>query len=156
MTQTIDILGIRNLLPIFNNENNKDENIAFTTDLPNVDVTAYAADYQLGPDATYQQYYDWALEKRRKEAWQKAQLVRAGFAPLTSKAADSAIIEGNQLVENEITGLFQPCIGNKPVFYPCRRSYHRRLVMSIKIYAYPLYPYITHATELYKKCKFTP
>ena len=72
MDDILKILGIENTFPFIFNQSNQDENIAFTTDLPNVDVTAYAADYQLGPDATYQQYYDWALEKRRKEAWQKA------------------------------------------------------------------------------------
>lgn len=97
MDDILKILGIENTFPFIFNQSNQDENIAFTTDLPNVDVTAYAADYQLGPDATYKQYYDWALEKRRKEAWQKAQLVRAGFAPLTTKASDSEIFEGEEL-----------------------------------------------------------
>ncbi|MDE6409644.1 MAG: hypothetical protein K2K81_05300 [Muribaculaceae bacterium] len=93
----IDFLGLKELIPLFNNENNKDENIAYTTDLPNVDITAFAADSQLGPNANFQQYYDWSLKKKRKEAWQKAQFVRAGFAPLKTKAADTGIIEGDSL-----------------------------------------------------------
>lgn len=88
-TNMIELLGIKNILPLFFNQGNQDENIVFTTDLPNVDITAYASDYQLGPNATAQQYKEWSLEKARKNAWQKAQLTRAGFAPLTTQATDS-------------------------------------------------------------------
>lgn len=99
MANIIDILGIRDILPLFYNQNKEDESIAYTSDLPNVDITAFASDYQLGPNANFQQYYDWALSNKRKEAWEKAQLVRAGFAPLKSKASDSGIIEGDELRE---------------------------------------------------------
>lgn len=97
MDNILKFLGIENMFPFIFNQSNQDENIAYTSDLPNVDVTAFAADYQLGSDADFNQYKEWALEKKRKEAWEKAQLVRAGFAPLTTKASDSDIFQGDDL-----------------------------------------------------------
>lgn len=58
---------------------------------------AYASDSQLGKNASYEQYHEWYLGKLRREAFEKAQYARAGFAPLTTPASDSAIIEGDSL-----------------------------------------------------------
>ena len=99
MSNLQSTLGITDIFSLLFNQENQDENITYTINLHNIDVKAYASDYQLGPNANFQQYKEWALEKERKEAWQKAKLTRAGFSPLTTKADDSMIIIGDDLVK---------------------------------------------------------
>lgn len=71
--------------------------IEYVTPLQEVEVIGYASDSQLGKNADYSQYHDWYLDKLREEAHEKAQYARVGFAPLTTPASDSAIIDGDSL-----------------------------------------------------------
>ncbi len=71
--------------------------IEYLTPLQEVNVEAFASDYQLGQNADYNQYRDWYLGNLRKQALEKAQYARAGVAPLTSEADDTDIIEGDEL-----------------------------------------------------------
>ena len=71
--------------------------IEYITPLPEMIVEAFSSDRDLGPTASYDQYHEWYLNNLRTQATHKAQYARAGFAPLTTKASDSAIIEGEYL-----------------------------------------------------------
>ncbi|MDE6632356.1 MAG: hypothetical protein K2K23_05095, partial [Muribaculaceae bacterium] len=67
------------------------------TPLQEVNVEAFASDYHLGNSADYGQYHEWYLDNLRKQASEKAQYARVGFAPLTTEADDTTIIEGAEL-----------------------------------------------------------
>ena len=71
--------------------------IEYLTPLPEFQVTAFTSDAQLGDRATPAQYYEWYLNQIRKGALDKAKYARIGFAPLTYKASDTPIIEGEEL-----------------------------------------------------------
>ncbi|MDE6444203.1 MAG: hypothetical protein K2K64_07275 [Muribaculaceae bacterium] len=73
--------------------------IEYLTPLPEFQVTAFTSDAQLGDRATPAQYYEWYLNQIRKGALDKAKYARIGFAPLTYKASDTAIFDGESLKE---------------------------------------------------------
>ena len=67
------------------------------TPLQEVNVEAFTSDFQLGKNADFAQYHKWYLNNLRKQASDKAQYARVGFAPLTTEADDTAIIDGIEL-----------------------------------------------------------
>ena len=71
--------------------------VEYLTPLQDLEVSAYASDTQLGKNADLAEYRDWYLGKLRQQALDKAKYARIGFAPLTQRASDTALIDGDEL-----------------------------------------------------------
>ena len=78
-------------------KNNTDREDNYIINLPELVINGYKSDVELGKNATYSQYAEWYLQKLGIEAADKAKYARIGFAPLTYKASDTSIIEGDSL-----------------------------------------------------------